>query len=772
MNLSQLLETIAASPDLTRRITRWERIPARPARPSPWPEDMDPSLQAILRERGISALYSHQGEAWRWARMGRNVVVVTPTASGKTLCYNLPILQSLIEDPETRALYLFPTKALAQDQRADMQSWLDALGLPAKVHVYDGDTPPEERAAIRQAGQLVVTNPDMLHSGILPHHARWARLFRHLRFVVIDELHTYTGVFGSHVANVIRRLKRICAFYGASPIFICASATIANPHELAEALVEAPFEAVTESGAPQPERHVIFCNPPIVNERLGIRRNLLHEARDWAVRFLKNGVSTIVFARSRMNVELLLRYVRDALGQTAPGRAPDVHGYRGGYLPDQRRRIEADLREGRASGVIATNALELGVDIGSLEAAVLAGYPGSVSSTWQQWGRAGRRQGPSCAVLIASSGPLDQFIVTHPEFFLSQPPEAARVNPDNLHILVSHVKCAAFELPFRPGEPFGATPVDEILEFLAEEGVLRRTGGRYYWMAESFPASEVSLRSADQENVVIIDQTRGRRVIGEVDRASAPLVVHEQAIYLHEGKQYQVEYLDYKERKAYVREVDVDYYTDADLAVDLRVLRVMAGDEPTAPQGAAAAAPGRAWGEVAITQRATLFKKVRLHTHENVGWGKIALPEDTHHTTAYWVTFPHQAGWTPERLEGALSGAAYALRHLAPLYLLCSVSDLGAVPQVRSPFTGVPTVFLYDRVPGGVGLAEKLYASHRELLADAARRVAECPCADGCPSCIGADARECPGAKAGALELLRLGERSRAVLARHGRHAR
>ncbi|MBX6349935.1 MAG: DEAD/DEAH box helicase [Clostridia bacterium] len=763
---------MAGDPALGERIVRWERIPPRPGRPAPWPRDMDGRLRSALERSGIPFLWSHQAEAWRAARSGRHVVVVTPTASGKSLAYNLPVLQALCEDPEARALYVFPTKALARDQQAALAGWLEAAGLAARVHVYDGDTPPEERTTIRRTGQIVITNPDMLHSGILPHHPRWARLFANLRFVVLDELHGYSGVFGSHVANVLRRLFRVARFHGSDPLVLAASATIANPKELAEALVGAPVEAVTESGAPEPERHLLFCNPPLVNPRLGIRRGVLHEARDFAVRLLRNGVATIVFARSRLHVELLLAYIREALA-AAGERAPLVHGYRGGYLPEERRRAERDLRSGRALGVVSTNALELGVDIGSLEAAVLAGYPGSVASTWQEWGRAGRRGGPALAVLVASSAPLDQFIVTHPDFFLAEPPEAARVSPDNLQILVSHVKCAAFELPFARGEPFGPGPVDEILDFLAGAGVLREAGGRFHWSAESFPANDVSLRSADGENVVIVDETAAPKVLGEVARRSAPLFVHEGAIYLHEGRQYEVRRLDFAERKAYVRAVAVDYYTDAELAVDLRVLDVAVEAEARPRRPGPGGPAGAAWGEVAITERATVYKKVRLHTHENVGWGRIELPEDTYHTTAFWLTFPKPGGAPDaapdgrlrlpgrggrdgeEALAAGLVGVAYALRGLAPLHLLCAPHDLGAAAQVRSPFTGQPTVFLYETVPGGVGFAEKLFHARELVLADAAELVWSCACEAGCPACVGPPSPEGAEGKRAARAILR-----------------
>ncbi|HEY8415596.1 MAG TPA: Zn-binding domain-containing protein, partial [Thermaerobacter sp.] len=638
----------------------------------------------------------------------------------------------------------FPTKALAQDQYAVFQEAVEELDIPVKAYTYDGDTPTAARRAIRAAGHVVMTNPDMLHAGILPYHTRWVNLFENLEYVVVDELHHYRGVFGSHVANVLRRLQRICEFYGSRPRIIACSATIANPRQHAEKLLGRPVRVVDRSGAPRGERHVIIYNPPVVNQHLGIRRGVLPEARRWAERFLRNGIPTIVFARTRLAVEVLLTYLRDALGDGGER----VRGYRGGYLPRERREIERGLREGRVLGVVATNALELGIDIGSLQAAVLAGYPGSVASFWQQAGRAGRRQGAAAVVLVASSSPLDQYIARHPEFLLSTPVEAAYINPDNLYILVSHIQCAAFELPFRSGERFGDQPVDDVLTFLAEQGLVQRAGDRWHWISDTFPAHEISLRSAAEENVVIIDVSRGARVIGEVDRFSAPLLVHEQAIYIHEGQQYQVERLDFEENKAYVRPVNVDYYTDAHLAVDLKVLDTLATR--------AVAGGEAARGEVAVIARATLFKKIKLYTHENVGWGRIHLPELEMHTAACWFSLAEAAvaGLPPATVQSGLHGLAYLLGRLAPLYLLCDPRDLGTVAQLRSPFTGRPTVFLYDAYPGGVGLADKAYEILELLWQAAAEAIDACPCEAGCPACVGPENESGSGAKAAARHLL------------------
>ncbi|BDG59481.1 DEAD/DEAH box helicase [Caldinitratiruptor microaerophilus] len=737
MNLPQLLDRLRTDPGFMANVSRWEVLPAQPARYAPFPEGLDPRLVAALRARGMERLYSHQAEAAAAALAGRSVVVVTPTASGKTLCYNLPVVQRILERPASRALYLFPTKALAQDQFAGLRELVEAAGAPIEPYVYDGDTPDTLRPRIRQAGHVVMTNPDMLHTGILPHHTRWVRLFENLQFVVIDELHTYRGVFGSHLANVLRRLERICRFYGSNPVYICTSATIANPKELAERLTGRPVELVDQSGAPRGEKHFILYNPPVVT-RDGLREPVLKAARRVAGTFLQNGIQTIVFARTRLATEVLVTYLKEDLARGKAGlttrRAERIRGYRGGYLPAQRRAIEQGLRSGEVLGVVSTNALELGIDIGQLEVAVMAGYPGAIASAWQQAGRAGRRQGTSAAILIASSSPLDQYMVTHPDYFFGRAPEHGLVNPDNLFILTSHLKCAAFELPFADGEAFGLDPAGtaEILAYLEEEKILHHAGGKWHWMNENFPAEDISLRSAASENFVIVDTTSPEpRVIGEMDRLAAMTMLHENAIYIHEGQQYHVDRLAWEERKAYVHAVDVDYYTDAHLAVTVRPLDVLKEREELGLT--------KAFGEVMTAAKATIFKKIKLHTHENVGWGEIHLPEDEMHTTAYWLTLPEAvtARFEPDELQSALVGLAHLLEGLAPAYLLCDARDLRAAPQIKSPYTDRPTLFLYDAYPGGIGLAEKAYDLHALLLGAALDRVQACPCESGCPSCVG-----------------------------------
>lgn len=728
-SIEETIELLRRAPELSRNITHWQTIPPREAQYAPFPQLLHPKLRQALQDRGIAGLYTHQAEAFRAAEEGRHVVAVTPTASGKTFCYNLPVLQRILADDSARALYLFPTKALAQDQVAELKELVDSMEVDLKAHTYDGDTSPAARTAIRNAGHIVVTNPDMLHSAILPHHTKWVKLFENIRYVVIDEVHSYRGVFGSHVANVIRRLKRICRFYGSAPQFICASATIENPKEHAEKLIEEQMALIDNNGAPAGEKHFVFYNPPVVNQQLGIRRSSVLETRKIAGALLKHGVQTIVFARSRVRVEILLTYLQELVSHELGTKS--IRGYRGGYLPKQRREIERGLRNGEIRGVVSTNALELGIDIGQLQACVLNGYPGTIASTWQQSGRAGRRQESSLTVLVASSNPLDQYIIENPRYFFQLPPERALIAPDNLIILVDHIKCAAYELPFEQGESFGGEALADILEFLTEEHILHKVQNRWYWMEQSFPAHDISLRSAAQENVIIIDITAGSRVIGEIDRFGAMTLLHEEAIYLHEGVQYQVEKLDYEEKKAYVREVSVDYFTDANLATQLKVLQVQKEEH----NGVLL----RQFGEVTVNAKATIFKKIKLRTHENIGSGPIHLPEEELHTSSYWFTFGEDAlpGRSANDLQFALLSIANILVHLAPLYLMCDPMDIRVVPQVRAVHNKQPTVFFYDRYPGGIGLSERLYEVHGMLLAQARELIGRCGCLSGCPACVG-----------------------------------
>jgi DEAD/DEAH box helicase domain-containing protein len=749
MSVEMALDRLLVEDEFRRHLTLDHTVPARQARYAAFPDGLDMRLAQALAARGITRLYTHQAEAANLALAGKDLVVVTPTASGKTACYNLPVLEALLKDKEARALYLFPTKALAQDQLAELHGMVGELNVDIKTYTYDGDTPVSARQAIRQAGHIVVTNPDMLHTGVLPHHTRWVKLFANLKYVIIDELHAYRGVFGSHLANVLRRLWRVCAFYDSHPTVICCSATIANPKELAERLAGRSMTLVDDNGAPSGPKRLLFYNPPVVNRQLGIRRSSTLESQRIAEAFLRAGVQTIVFGRTRLQVEILLSYLQQSLANRLGNST--IRGYRGGYLPLQRREIEHGLRDGSVRGVVSTNALELGIDIGHLDAAVLCGYPGTIASTWQQIGRAGRRRGASAAVYVASSNPLDQYLVNHPEYFLGRDPEQGLIDPDNLLILSAHIQATTFELPLPSGESFGEAPVAELLRILEEDGAVHQAGDSWHWSANAFPAEGVSLRSAHADNVVIVDVTRGARIVGEMDQFSTQVFLHEEAIYLHEGQQYHVDRLDWEEKKAYVRPVKVDYYTDANLAVSIKVLQSFAS-RPAAELVVH-------HGEVQIRALATIFKKIRFHSHENIGSGPISLPEQQLHTTAFWLEVPPQVAQQFARpaMQGGLQGVANVLSQVACLFLMCDARDLGAHPEIRAPHTGAPTVFVYERYPGGVGMSPRLFESAGAVLEAAHDLVARCECESGCPSCVGPALEVGEEGKAVALRLLQLG---------------
>ncbi|MEH6994635.1 DEAD/DEAH box helicase [Neobacillus drentensis] len=732
-NLQEILVDLKINDSFKENIVTWKTLESKDAQTVSLPEDLHPALRDSLKSKGIDKLYTHQKTAYENIMAGNSVVAVTPTASGKTLCYNLPVLQSILSNPNARALYMFPTKALAQDQKSEINEIIQAAGIDINSYTYDGDTPANIRQKVRKAGHVVITNPDMLHSAILPHHTKWVSLFENLKFVVIDELHTYRGVFGSHVANVIRRLKRICRYYGSNPVFICTSATIANPLELAEKLTEEKMALINNNGAPSGTKHFLFYNPPIVNKPLNIRRSATLEVRKIAGELLKNKIQTIVFARSRVRVEIILTYLQELVkNQLGP---KSIMGYRGGYLPTERRKIEKGLRSGDIYGVVSTNALELGVDIGQLQVCIMTGYPGTISSAWQQAGRAGRRHGEALVIMVASSSPLDQYIIQNPEYFFNKSPETARINPDNLIILIDHMKCAAFELPFKAGEQFGEVGTEELLEYLTQERILYQNGDKWYWMNDSFPAHNISLRSASQENVIIVDQSdvANAKVIGEMDRFSAMTLLHDEAIYLHQGTQFQVEKLDWEEKKAYVREVDVDYFTDANLAVQLKVLEE---DKLNKLEYAEVG-----YGDVSVRAMATIFKKIKFETHENIGSGPIHLPEEELHTSAAWISLNKSfAEMGQERLEQGLVGTAHALNHIAPLFVMADPQDIHVIPQVKADHNEKPTIFFYDRYPGGIGLSEKIHSGMSVVFAETKKMIEHCKCQTGCPSCIGTDA--------------------------------
>ena len=731
MNLPQLLDHLSTKKEFLQNITTWKTIPARNAHTVDFPDSIPPKIREVLKQEGIGSLYTHQASALMQIQLGKNVVIVTPTASGKTLTYNLPILIELLKNREIRTLYIFPTKALAQDQVHELHHLIAQLDEPIICHTFDGDTPPDVRRTIRSAGHIVVTNPDMLHQGILPHHTLWIKLFENLKFIVIDEIHAYRGVFGSHFSNVIRRLKRICTFYGSDPQFICSSATIANPREIAEKLTGTPIEIVDDNGAPTGERHFLFYNPPVINRELGLRNSVIKEVRNIVRQFLPTGIQLIVFARSRLNVEILLTYLKEAARQLKIS-TEKIRGYRGGYLPNERREIELGLRNGSIQVVVSTNALELGIDIGQLDVSIMTGYPGSIASSWQQAGRAGRRLTNSVSIMVLSSAPLDQYLAEHPDYFFGKNPETANIDQDNLPILMSHLKCAAFELPFTSDEKFGTDATQQLLQYLKNERVLRETDGKYYWMQDVYPADEISLRNANPNNVVIVNTSDNNQIIGEVDLFSAPLLVHKDAIYIHESQQYQVDELDWDGRKAYVSETDSDYYTDAIAKTDLKVLDILERREDRYYTF---------YGEVAVTTVATAFKKVKFFSHENVGMGKIYLPEMEMHSNSTWLEFPGVLFTDPYFEESVIGegirGIAYTMQNLIPLYIMCDRTDISVIPMVRAPFSNLPTVYIYDRYAGGIGLSKKVYNILPTILEAVLEHIQSCPCDNGCPSCIG-----------------------------------
>jgi len=754
---ARLSERLAAKyPD---RVTGQLTVPGREGRYAPLPEDLPEGLARALRHRGIERLYAHQAEAWAHAAAGEHLVIATPTASGKSLCYTLPVA-SAVMGGGAKALYLFPTKALAQDQVSELLELNAAGDLGIKAFTFDGDTPGDARQAIRLHGDIVVSNPDMLHQAILPHHTKWAQFFENLRYVVIDEVHTYRGVFGSHVANVLRRLRRVCAFYGASPQFILCSATIGNPGGHAEALLEADVHAITESGAPSGDKHVLLWNPPVVNPDLGLRASARSQSNRIARLAIKAGLKTLVFAQSRTMVEVLTKYLKDVFDHD-PRKPARIRAYRGGYLPTERRQAERDMRDGRIDGIVSTSALELGVDIGSLDAVVLNGYPGSISATWQRFGRAGRRQQPSLGVLVASSQPLDQYVVRHPDFFADSPPEHARIAADQPMILLDHIRCAAFELPFLAGEHFGPVDPAPFLELLSEDSVVHREGERYEWIADSYPANAVSLRAVADGNFVVVDRTDGRQtIIAEVDFSAAPLTLYEGAIHMIQSTPYQVERLDWEGRKAYVTRTQVDYYTDA---IDYTKLKVLERFD-----GCRAGRGTSHHGEVHVVRRVAGYKKIRYYTHENIGYGPVTLPDQEMHTTSVWWQLPSEvlhAGFASrqEALDGFL-GAANALHIAATVAVMAEGRDLqkavgdgdgawfalpdaqgrgqlrGVEGQLLSPLEGdrfVPTLYLYDNYPGGIGLSEPLWRRQAELVRRAGELVDGCACRAGCPACVG-----------------------------------
>ena len=876
MSILTLLENWRNTSRIAQNIVSWRTFPGQAAQIASFPSDLHPALVEMLNDQGIDALYTHQASSWEQIKAGQHPVIVTGTASGKTLCYNLPVLHHLLSAPQPRALYLYPTKALAYDQMEALRRLVDReqpsdvdrqtsqantqfsgsnLQSPFAIVTYDGDTPTSLRSTVRNHARIILSTPDMLHMAILPHHTKWADFLSHLRFVVIDEMHIYRGVFGSHVANVLRRLKRVAQFYGASPQFILTSATIANPMDLAERLIEEPVMLVNNDGAAKGPRHFLIYNPPVVNEAFGLRQSVLQESIQLTRALLDHDVQAIVFGRARRTVELLLRYLREkepvapapaafssskleltestALNdQLNPDGIHQIRAYRSGYLPRQRREVERGLRDGSVRAVVATSALELGVDIGGMGAAVLTGYPGTIAGAWQQSGRARRKNETALAVLITSASPLDQFLARHPDYFFERSPEQALINPDNLLILLQHLRCAAFELPFHEGDHFGGVETETLADFLqvlTDTGEVHRSGRKYFWMADRYPADSVSLRSASPHAVRLEIDTDGQQTtIGQVDVASAHWMVHPQAIYLHEGQSYLVEALDLDGFVARLRQANVDYYTEPKCDTTVQFIEQFAQEE--------VGGGTKHHGEIVVTTQVVGFRMIQWHTHERLGDGEVELPPNDLHTTGYWLTLAPETVaklrdkglWTNDsndygpnwqtqrkrararhdsrcqicgaaehgrehdvhhiipfrrfgsyqranqlsnlvtlcgtchrraeaavRMRSGLSGLATALGHLAPLFLMCDAHDVGIHADPQSSIAGgQPAIVIYDMVPAGIGFSETLFERHDNLIVHACQLVAECVCADGCPSCIGPSGEDGVGGKREALALL------------------
>ena len=692
--------------------------------------ELDQEIVLALKKRGVEDLWSHQSKAFSLASSGRDIVVVTPTASGKTFCYDLPVLNSILKDPSGRALYLFPTKALAQDQLTELNELTADLKVKISSFTYDGDTPANKRNGIKNTANIVITNPDMLNRAILPHHIGWSSFFRNLKYIVVDELHTYRGVFGSHLANIFVRMLRICRHYGSDPVFICCSATIANPAQHAEILTGRSAYLIDQNGAPSAQKELVIYDPSIIDRRSGTRRSSLYESGRLSYKAICCGISSILFTRSRVNVELLVKSLMKELSDKGKDTRA-VSGYRSGYLPAERRQTERDLKSGKLKAVVSTNALELGIDIGSLDLVIIHGFPGSMASLWQQIGRAGRRKSTSAAIIIPSVLPVDRFLAERPEWLIGAPSEKAVIDPSNPYIRLEHIKCSVFELPFRSEETFGGEDITDILEFLSREGLTEAFGEReeriYSWRSGEYPASSFSIRSVSGERYEILDVTdpRKHRMIGTVDRHSAAGMIFPGAAYFHGGEGYSVEEIDTEKGKCLVKKSDSNTYTEAKLCV-----RTLIRDT-------AETSGLFAWGDTRVTTLPGIYKIIDIDTRRVVGHGKVDLPGESIETTSLWIRMPENSESRPG-LFSAMNGLANLLRNLAPLFLMCEGSDICVSTAISEPSLDQPAIFLSDAFPGGVGLAEGAYGSIRIILKACREQLRSCGCREGCPSCIGA----------------------------------
>ena len=740
MNVDRLLQRLAEATDTQRQIAHAVDLPERPAQYVD--VELHPHVRRALQEQGIEQLYSHQAEAIEHVRAGRHVVVVTGTASGKTLCYAVPILGTLADDPMATVLGLYPTKALAQDQLRGLEKLAaGAADCQLVAGTYDGDTPQTQRRKIRDRAQVILTNPDMLHQGILPGHGRWGRFFTHLRYVVIDEIHAYRGVFGSHLANVLRRLHRICDHYQATPQFVCCSATIGNPREHAERLVGRPMELVDTDGSPRGRKKFVLWNPPHLQSGTaasqpgagGERRSALWTAVDLMAALVENEIQTITFVQTRLAAELVFAYTRQRLEPISRKLAERVHAYRGGYLPEERRDIERRLANGEILGVASTNALELGIDIGSLDACIIVGYPGTIASTWQRAGRAGRSSNDAVVFLVAQNAPIDQYLMCHPEYVFGQNPEQAVVDPDNPHVAIGHLKSAIYELPMPDADVpgFGEfAPV--LLELIEEEGHVRHQDGMWFWSSTDYPAAAVSLRNISGAVYTIQDRAADDQVIGTMDESSAMSQLHTHAVYLHGAETYFVDELDMDKKIAFVERQDLDYYTQSVQSSEIRI------DDKDYEKPWGKCTLG--FGDVTVVTHIPMFKKVKFHTRDSLGFEELEMPPQQLDTVSLWLAPPPEVAEAVLRhnrvLAEGLIGVANCLAEVAPMFVMCDVQDIGVV--VDSANLGQDAVFLYDRYPGGMGYAERCAEVLPDLIESVHTVVSRCACEWGCPSCVGA----------------------------------
>jgi DEAD/DEAH box helicase domain-containing protein len=731
MDFARYVQEWISSVAYRGQVEHIQTIPERKASFADPDIPLPPVLNASLHRQGIHQLYTHQAAALDAIRRGEHVLTVTSTASGKTLCYNLPVLETALSDPAARALYLYPTKALAQDQMGKLNNF--GLFPQVRFATYDGDTPQTDRRYIRKGAHLVLTNPDMLHTGILPHHTRWSAFFAFLRYIVLDEVHTYRGVFGAHVAQTLRRLRRICAYYGANPQFIGTSATIANPSELFLALTGHSPTVIEEDGSPSSARTFVFWNPPLIGEN-GERRSAHVEATALFTDLVANRVRNITFAKARKSAELILKYAREVFAERNSALGEKVMCYRAGYSTEERRAIERGLFEGDLIGVISTNALELGVDVGGLDATILTGYPGTISSAWQQAGRSGRTGEEALTVMIAMDNPLDQYLMRHPEYFFGRRYEQAIVNPNNRRILKAHLACAAFELPLSGEELalFGEHAGD-ALEQLMEEGLIVLRGSRFYYRTgDDYPAAQVNIRSASSETFEIRDISRDGLPFGSIEGERVYSAAHPGAIYLHQGETYLVERLDEQSRLIDVRPVEVNYYTEPRELVFLTVL----SEQRREPLGNTVAC----FGEVVVTSQVMGYRQKQLYSDKVLAMVDLDLPERAFETEGFWLTVPQELALELGRQGYDLNGSIHAVEHAAislmPLLAMCDRWDIGGVSAPNHPDTGMATIFIYDAYPGGIGIAETTYHRLHELLLATREMIERCPCTEGCPSCI------------------------------------